>query len=155
MCSNSSKIENEINDLVALVKQLQPDSITKEGFVEVEEKISAPVSQPQSIYSEPTQNAFQRIFSFSGTTKRLKFAKGLLAKIIITSILVYIDRIRLLQPEWVLILSGMICWSLFSSLIKRWRDTGYKLRWLATLVVPYVQIITMLFVFFAPSKRQL
>lgn len=97
-------------------------------------------------------NVLQRTFSFSDTTKRgYYFWNTLVLAIVSVVVIVLVDE-REIDEGWGILLLALAAWSFAATTIKRWRDTGYNMWWLITLLIPYVSLVTILFVFFAPSK---
>jgi len=80
------------------------------------------------------------------------FAKTFLVLAIASLVVLGMLEERTIEEGWGMLLLGVTGWAFLAALIKRWRDTGYNMWWLVTLFVPYLQMVTALFVFFAPSK---
>lgn len=162
MCSK--KIEKEINDLYALVSNLDTNGNGDDGYIEIVE-IPTPNPLPLTPVKAPTplkpvlppptksENIFERTFSFNGVTDRSYFYWSSLLLLIASAVVIGLVGAGEMAEGWGMLALGMAAWSLLANTTKRWRDTGYNMWWLTTLLIPYVNLITILFVLFAPSKR--
>ncbi|MCA9091532.1 MAG: DUF805 domain-containing protein [Planctomycetaceae bacterium] len=166
MCSK--KIEKEINDLHALVSNLDPNENGDDGYIEIVEvpapNASTPKPTPTPVKAPahlkpalppPTKspNIFERTFSFNGATDRRYFFWNSLVLLIASAVVLGLVDAGEMAEGWGVLALGIAAWSLVVNTAKRWRDTGYNMWWLTTLLIPYVNLITILFVLFAPSKR--
>ena len=162
MCSK--KIEKEINDLHALVSNLDPNENCDDGYIEIVEvptqndSTPTPVKAPAPLkpaQPPPTKspNIFERTFSFNGVTDRGYFFWSSLLLLIASAVVLGLVDAGEMAEGWGMLALGIAAWSLVANTAKRWRDTGYNMWWLTTLLIPYVNLITMLFLLFAPSKR--
>ena len=155
MCSK--KIEKEILDLHELVSNLNAHEGTDDGYIEIIEA-TTPIhttpkpSKPRSLkpaLTPPTkpQNVFQRTFAFTGETKRGYYFWNTLCLFILSIVVVALVGEGVLDDGWGILVLALAAWSLLATTVKRWRDTGYSMWWLITLLVP------VLVVFFSPSKH--
>lgn len=162
MCSK--KIEKEINDLYALVSNLDPNESNDDSYIEIVEvptpNVPAPtIGEPSTPFKPalplPTKSAniFERTFSFNGVTDRNYFFWSALLLLIASAVVIGLVDANEIAEGWGMLALGMAAWSLLANTTKRWRDTGYNMWWLATLLIPYVNLITIVFVLFAPPKR--
>lgn len=160
MCSK--KLETDINTLLNIVNEFDPDAPpSADGFIEVVEPgplgPDSPETEtiilPNPPLSAPAPNFIQRTFSFVGTLPPAYFAINTFALIALSVIIITMIDQRALDEGWGMLLLALTAWSFIATLTKRWRDTGYKMEWLITLIIPYVNLVTATFVLFAPTKK--
>lgn len=163
MCSK--KLEQDINKLLDIVNEFDPDAAPSvDGIIEVVEAAPAnpkppippkprPLLPPKPPPPGPPPNFLQRSFSFVGTLPRAYFAKNTAALLVLSGVVITMIDERVLDEGWGLLLLALAFWAFAATLVKRWRDTGYDLRWLLTLIVPYAGLVTAAFVLFAPTKK--
>lgn len=155
---SSKSVEKEINDLHALVSNFDPNESTGDGYVEIAEapkpKISAP-KPAKPAQPPPTRlpNFFERTFSFYGGTNRSYFFWNSLILLVLSGGVIGLIDADEMAEGWGILALALMVWSLLATSAKRWRDTGYNMWWLLTLLIPYVSLITILFLLFAPTKR--
>jgi hypothetical protein len=157
---SSKSVEKEINDLHALVSNFDPNESSGDGYVEIIEapipksKVSAP-KPVKPVLPPPTKlpNILERTFSFNGVTNRSYFFWNTIIFLVLSAGVISLIDADEMNVRWGILALGMMVWSLLANLAKRWRDTGYNMRWLLTLLIPYANLVTILFLLFAPSKR--
>lgn len=161
MCS--SKIEKEINDLYALVSKLDPNGSTDHGYIEIVEasapKTPAPKPAPpitlKPALPPPARapNIMEMAFSFSGFTYRSYYFWNTLMMLALAGLVIGFVDAGGMAKGWGMLVLGIAAWSLLANTAKRWRDTGYNMWWLITLLMPYVSLVTIFCLLFLPSKR--
>lgn len=161
MCSK--KIEKEINDLHALVSNLDPTESTDDGYIEIVEASAPKTPAPRLV--QPTilkpglppparaPNILERTFSFSGVTNRSYYFWNTLILLALLGVVIGLVDAGEMNEGWGILAIGMAAWSLLATTVKRWRNTGYNMWWLITLLIPYVSLVMILFLLFSPSKR--
>ena len=169
------KVEKEINDLHALVSNLDPSESGDHGYIEIVEVPPLGTSTPTpemaaKLWAKPSATAksapnttlpppikpvgiFERAFSFSGVTDRRLFFWTFLGLQIAVAVVYLLGEAGVVAEGWALIALAIVLWSLLANIVKRWRDTGNNMWWLITLLIPYIAFITTLAILFAPSKR--
>jgi len=161
MCSK--KTEREINDLYGLVSNLDPSESSDDGYFEIVEARAPEVSAPKPGKTTPLKpalapptkapNILERTFSFNGVTDRSYYFWNTLILLVLSGVMFGLVNAGEMAEGWGVLGFGLAVWSLLATTAKRWRDTGYNMWWLITLLIPYVSLVMMLFVLFAPSKR--
>ena len=166
---SSKKFEKEINDLHTLVSNLSPQSNGGDGYIEIVEpakpsssqgsRSAKPIVPPRRPPLPPAPNFFQRTFSFVGTMSRGYFAKTFVVLAVASLMVLGMLAERSIEEGWGMLMLGVIGWMLLAGLIKRWRDTGYNIRWLAAFGLAILPVplnlgalIVALFLFFSPSQ---
>lgn len=176
MCAKN--LNEEMEKLHALVSKLDPNSKPSDDsyIEEVETTPPAPKPKPKTSRPKPattppkpmprpatthasspppTQqpNILQRTFSFEGTVDRNFFFGNTLVLAVLAAIVINLVDTGELHEGWGIFLLALSAWSLVATTAKRWRDTGYNMLWLWTLAIPYANLLTLVFLFLSPSKK--
>lgn len=169
MCAKN--LNEEMEELHALVSKLDPNSKPSDDsyIEEVETNPPAPKPEPAATPPKPqpcpatthaspnppTQqpNILKRTFSFDGTVDRKFFFGNTLVLAVLAAIVIILVDTGDLPEGWGIFLLALSAWSLVATTAKRWRDTGCNMLWLWTLAIPYANLLTLVFLFLSPSKK--
>jgi len=163
MCSKS--INDQMDDLYKIVSNLDPDAQpSPENYIEVIEapllltkplttkSNNPPLRKTRLLPLNKPPNFFQRTFSFVGKTRRGYYFSNTLCLLFLSTIVIGFVHERELNEDWGMIILALAAWSLVATTVKRWRDTGHSMWWILTLIIPYISVVTMFFLVFAPSR---
>ena len=112
----------------------------------------SPVAVPVNQSTTAQPNGFQRLLSPMGNIGRWAYVKTIVSSLVTLTILIGLQENGHIHAIWSSL--GIIAtfWVGLVASLKRCRDAGQNPWWLVTLLVPYVQFLTALFLLAAPSK---